>query len=200
MNCLYETSKQKKGKCKLSNKTFQQGDLKIGVRSHTATSYYNMDSIGSVLRRIVSLTTTSSFQLTMDQIKGNEKLTCVDRDKLETMLKKLYESKEGGGDEMKNTSKPSEALSSPGASCYTSNNDDHETAKPKHDKKSKKQEQPKVGTKSGTKGKVMWKFGGRSCYGTLLPSKETKTHCYARTHKGNIKTLAKGKDYWSILG
>mmetsp|Transcript_4104 Transcript_4104/g.9242 ORF Transcript_4104/g.9242 Transcript_4104/m.9242 type:complete len:139 (-) Transcript_4104:30-446(-) len=58
---------------------------------------------------------------------------------------------------------------------------------------------PKVGVKTGARGRVQWKFGGRTCYGTLLPSKETKTHCYARTHKGNVKTLAKGKDYWSIV-
>ena len=46
---------------------------------------------------------------------------------------------------------------------------------------------------------VAWKFGGRTYYGTLIKSRETKTHCYARTHNGNIKTLTKGKSYWKRL-
>ena len=33
----------------------------------------------------------------------------------------------------------------------------------------------------------------------ILPGQETKSHCYARTHKGNTKTLAKGKDYWWMI-
>ena len=46
---------------------------------------------------------------------------------------------------------------------------------------------------------MCWKFAGALCYGTLLPAKETALSCYARTHKGNIKTLAKGKPYWWLL-
>ena len=46
---------------------------------------------------------------------------------------------------------------------------------------------------------VSWKFGGRTYYGNLIKSRETKTHCYARTHNGNIKTLTKGKAYWKKL-
>ena len=37
---------------------------------------------------------------------------------------------------------------------------------------------------------------GTCAFGVLIATRETKTHCYARTHKGNIKTLTKGKDYW----
>ena len=55
-------------------------------------------------------------------------------------------------------------------------------------------DQPKAGIKSNSKGPVTWKFGAYLCHGTLLPSKETKTHCYARTQKGNIKTLKKTQD------
>lgn len=60
----------------------------------------------------------------------------------------------------------------------------------------KKKEQPKLGEKTAAKGRVVWRFGGSMCFGVLLAGSETKTHCYARTHKGNTKTLAKGKDYW----
>ena len=48
-------------------------------------------------------------------------------------------------------------------------------------------------------GQVAWHWGRTICYGTLIPSKENSKYCYARTHKGNIKTLAKGKAYWWVL-
>ena len=51
----------------------------------------------------------------------------------------------------------------------------------------------------GAKGRVGWRFGGSVCFGSLLPAQETKSHCFARTHKGNTKTLAKGKDYWWMI-
>ena len=60
-------------------------------------------------------------------------------------------------------------------------------------------EQPAAGAKTGAKGRVGWRFGGSVCFGSLLPAQETKSHCYARTHKGNTKTLAKGKDYWWMI-
>ena len=41
--------------------------------------------------------------------------------------------------------------------------------------------------------KVSWKYGGRTYSGTLIPSKETKTHKYARTTNGKIKILPKKK-------
>ena len=59
--------------------------------------------------------------------------------------------------------------------------------------------QPPAGSISKAKGKVAWRFAGALCYGTLLPGSESATHCYARTHKGNTKTLAKGGKYWWML-
>jgi hypothetical protein len=41
--------------------------------------------------------------------------------------------------------------------------------------------------------KVSWKYGGKTYYGTLIPSMETSTHRYARTHNGKIKSLPKKK-------
>ena len=41
--------------------------------------------------------------------------------------------------------------------------------------------------------KVSWKWKGKTYYGTLIPSMETKTHRYARTHNGKIKSLPKNK-------
>lgn len=39
--------------------------------------------------------------------------------------------------------------------------------------------------------KTSWKFGGKTYSGTLIPSKETKTHKFARTHNGKIKKIKK---------
>jgi hypothetical protein len=40
---------------------------------------------------------------------------------------------------------------------------------------------------------VSWKYGKGTYSGTLIPGKETKTHRYARTHNGKIKSLPKNK-------
>jgi len=47
--------------------------------------------------------------------------------------------------------------------------------------------------KGRTGKKVCWKYGKRKYCGTLIPSKETKTHRYARTENGKIKSLPKKK-------
>ena len=39
--------------------------------------------------------------------------------------------------------------------------------------------------------KVSWKYGKGTYSGELIPSKETSTHRYARTHNGKIKSLPK---------
>jgi hypothetical protein len=46
---------------------------------------------------------------------------------------------------------------------------------------------------SGLKKTVSWKYGDGTYSGTLIPSMETKTHRYARTHNGKIKSLPKNK-------
>ena len=66
------------------------------------------------------------------------------------------------------------------------------------EKATKSPHQPEVGKKTKAKGKVTWKFGSYICHGILISSMETFTHCYARTHKGNVKTLKKGGTYWSM--
>jgi hypothetical protein len=40
-------------------------------------------------------------------------------------------------------------------------------------------------------GTVSWKYGSGTYHGTLIPSKETSTHRYARTHNNKIKSLPK---------
>jgi len=41
--------------------------------------------------------------------------------------------------------------------------------------------------------KVKWQYGGKTYTGTLIPSRETKTHRFARTANGKIKKLPKKK-------
>ena len=45
--------------------------------------------------------------------------------------------------------------------------------------------------KSPLEKKVSWKYGSGTYSGDLIPSKETSTHRYARTHNGKIKSLPK---------
>ena len=44
---------------------------------------------------------------------------------------------------------------------------------------------------SAMKKKVSWKYGKGTYSGELIPSKETSTHRYARTHNGKVKSLPK---------
>merc|ERR1740130_2655650 len=77
----YERSNQnKKGRCKATNVVFLKDDLKIGIKCHTAKSYYHLDGIRPVLDRIL----LSS---------GNDKLMKDDHEKLKSVLKNLYEEK-----------------------------------------------------------------------------------------------------------
>ena len=45
--------------------------------------------------------------------------------------------------------------------------------------------------RSGLKKKVSWKYGDGTYSGELIPSMETKTHRFARTHNDKIKKLPK---------
>ena len=42
-------------------------------------------------------------------------------------------------------------------------------------------------------GLISWMFGKKKYSGTLIPSMETTTHRFARTHNGKIKSLPKRK-------
>ena len=42
-----------------------------------------------------------------------------------------------------------------------------------------------------TKKKVSWTYGGKRYSGTLIPSRETKTHRFSRTANGKIKKIRK---------
>mgnify|MGYP001067843968 CR=1 FL=1 len=50
-----------------------------------------------------------------------------------------------------------------------------------------------LGVSSPLDKKVSWKYGKGTYSGDLIPSMETSTHRYARTHNGKIKSLPKNK-------
>jgi hypothetical protein len=57
----------------------------------------------------------------------------------------------------------------------------------------KKQVQLYYATNMKSSGKVSWQWGGKTHYGTLIPSRETKSARFARTENGKIKRLPKKK-------
>lgn len=189
LTCSYDSSGRTK--CKTTGKQISKGELKIGVRSHTATSFYKVEAIGGLLGVVLKWVAKAEQKealelLEVDGMEGSDRLTQEDRDRIQSILSSLKSTKvstdvEDGKDSTKNqrpTVRGEKAKKNPTTT---------------------KKEQPKLGSKTGAKGRVEWKFGAHICYGTLIPGKETKTHCFARTHKGNVKTLAKGKDYWSMI-
>ena len=60
----------------------------------------------------------------------------------------------------------------------------------------KARRQPEAGSVARATGRVAWRWAGMLCYGTLIARSETASHCYARTQRGNTKTLTKGGTYW----
>jgi len=209
-----------RSKCKATNENFDQGEVRFGTRSHTATNYYKAEAIQQIIQNLFCfplLATSSSEKeifdlLSAEKIEGYEDLELKDQEYVDSVIANLVqdiitsrqENKKRENRTQPETVESSNTVSSETIDEKSENNEKEENTSSFETKKNKKKvkvemEQPEIGTKTKTKGKVQWKFGGYTCYGTLLPQKETLTHCYARTHKGNTKTLAKGKSYWSII-
>jgi len=186
--CGYDPSGRTR--CKSTGAPFERGELRVGARSHTATSWYKADAFRAVLAGVLALVDGGEQHdgiLAVESVEGSELLDDDDRERLRSIL--------AAG--MRDASDKGSSLSTGGRSRGGSSK--KEVGRGDAPAPETSNAAPEVGVKSGAKGRVQWKFGGHTCYGTLLPSKETKTHCFARTHKGNVKTLAKGKHYWSII-
>lgn len=168
-----------RSKCKVSGARFQKGEARISCLSHKSTTNFRLDCFAAAFRSLVvvggiRVIDTSTWP-------GHGDLTEEERVILKQQMHELLvpkvkaESTEGSATDGSEVSKD---CKQEGACAGRS--------------------QPLLHKKTHTKGKVSWKWGSHICYGTLIASKETESHCYARTHKGNIKTLAKGKDYWCM--
>ena len=168
-------------KCKYSNVLFHSGDLRVGLRSHTATSWVTVESAMKLLQQMRNIVA----KITVENLEGFSTLSCEeDQNRIRSLFDTLSKQEEmqpsgatnnGSGRKAKRAKK---------------------IMKTKNAAKNENNGQPKLGEKTMSKGNVAWRFGGHLCFGVLIATRETKTHCYARTHKGNIKTLTKGKDYW----
>merc|ERR1711871_266876 len=183
-NIKLDEAANSRTKCKVSNIPFQAGDVRIGLRSHTATSWVSVGVLEKLLSPISEHLPTSSSSV--GALEGfSTKLSDVHQREVVELFQHIHASKikeEKVDMELKNAVVVRKGTKKKAQKSGV-------TAKVK-------KEQPKIGLKTRTKGNVAWKFGAHICFGVLLASRETKTHCYAKTHKGNIKTLAKGKDYW----
>lgn len=176
-----------RSRCRATRATFGKGEIKVGARSHTAASFFRVDALADAVL-VPVLRTFSEFRrdVRAESVEGFEDVL---RDDERETLRSVFDAAlawTGEGRDPR-TTKTETGVESVGGKKEL------ETSS-----SAKKLGSKKTAVKAKS-GKVKWKYGGHTCLGTLLPKRETKTHCYARTRKGNIKTLDKGKSYWSVV-
>merc|ERR1711920_229766 len=171
ITCAYDSSGR--SKCKLTGAKFGKGELKMGTRSHTATNWYKASALTSIIG-LISPALGGTLVRAYD-VDGYDDMDQTQQQALSAALEGISKRKEKN---LKNQDKEKGKKQSAQANSRLSDN------------------QPPTGTVSRVSGRVEWRWASLVCSGTLIASRETKSHCYARTHKGNIKTLAKGKSYW----
>ena len=168
-----------RGKCKLTGAPLPKGLPKIGVRSHTATSWVALPGCASVLAPVLRVVPDTEREGVRSLLGADgtppsiEGYTDLQKDHAEAVHKVLR------------------AACTDAASSGTTTKAESVTPP---------QSSQDSGGSTKLTGRVAWKFGGATCYGTMIPQRETDTHCYATTHKGNVKTLKKGSQYWWMLG
>lgn len=169
-----------RGKCKITSYKFDVNEVKVSATSHTNVINMCVPAAAKILESILREDpsyTVSTLCATLNEITAEE----------ESTIKEAFEKPIKGELVMDASHGEGEA-----------GEDDEE--KIKITTNLTKQDQPAAGQKTGTKGQVAWKFAGHTCYGILISRSETETHCYAKTHKGNTKTLTKGGASWWLLG
>ena len=169
--------------CKFCSQPFCSGDLRFGLRSHTATSWVSADCLKPVLEGVLTHQMKSKLSTIFDHMDGVHSLTKSQQERAQAVVEDCVTSMtERKGAE---SPKPKEEVKS------ESPNRKDKTIPP-----NPLELQPVQGKKTRATGRVAWTFGGHVCFGVLLAERESKTHCFAKTHKGNVKTLTKGKGYW----
>jgi len=164
-----------RSKCQATRELFSKGDVKIGFKSHSSTKWVRLSMAWLHLAPVVDLLKTFHVS-TLSGFQGLDKLQ---QDQVKSQLSS------GGTEET--------LLEASSDNSSAASDMEVATVQPIG------LQQPELGVKTKTKGKVAWKFAGQIFYGELLSLQETLTHCYARTHKGKTKTLAKGKEYWHLV-
>ncbi len=188
------TATTNKTVCKASKLPIPKGQVKLGCRSHSSTAWVSLEAFPALILPVLRAANDASTAID----PANKANTKVPRD-IEGMEKLKDEQRVSLMSVLDRTdSELAESLSRDTVGATVSQSKTPKKKTPKKKGLGDTSDQPKAGTKSNAKGPVTWKFGAYLCHGTLLPSRETKTHCYARTHKGNIKTLKKGGTYWRL--
>ena len=172
-----------KSTCKASKQKIPTGQVKIGLRSHSTTAWVGLPILPMLMHPVLSSLNSAEAFMPRKEMEGYENLSNAQQKALLAVLDET--------DAFFKTTDQREK-------CNQSKQQNKKEVKVKKDKLGDVSAQPKVGEKTSAKGPVTWKFGAYLCHGTLLPSRETKTHCFARTHKGNVKTLKKGGTYWRL--
>ena len=170
-----------RSKCKQTKEKFLAGERRLSASAHTTTNNFKL-SVAAALLRPVFHAVSSTVGGQRAAFEGIARLSELQKDERELLAQALTATEPT----------PSNFKHEPETST------DAVTVKsePAIDVSIK---QPAIGQVSKAKGRVCWRFAGCLCYGTLLPAQETKTTCYARTHKGNTKTLTKGSASWWML-
>ena len=162
-----------RGKCKQTKVGFAVGEAKLSCTAHTTTAHFKPAAVAAQIRQVFALAGRS-----VESIEGFKLLSAEDARALRDGAPARAPKPEPEPElELEATPSQAVALKEEGAPPA----------------------QPAKGSVSRAKGKVCWRFAGHLCYGSLLPAQESKTHCYARTHKGNTKTLTKGGASWWMV-
>ena len=169
-----------RGKCKASKANFAAGEMRLSAQAHTTTSHFKLSCAhAAVLQRV------QSADMKACDVSAIEGFKSLGEDEKSILLGSSTSPRA-----------PVPIVDPTPEAEETLRSDDLL----KTETEGEETKQPPKGSVKKAKGKVCWRFAGHLCYGSLLPGQETKTHCYARTHKGNTKTLTKGGASWWLVG
>ena len=169
-----------RGRCKQTKQPFAAGERRLSASAHTTTAHFKLAAGAALLRPVL---VALGAPPNMDGVPGVDALESTDRQDIEETLR---------GDSRPKGSPPKV---DPVVEATPSTTE----ALAVEEGSGEANRQPPKGRSTKTKGQVCWRFAGHLCYGQLLAAQETTTHCYARTHKGNTKTLTKGNASWWML-
>ena len=190
-----------RGKCKQTKAKFAVGEHRISAQAHTTTVHMKLSAAPVLLRPVyAALPEEAKASHMVHTIEGFEQLL---PDQQRALHDGMRQETTAGTEERTRTR--TRAASYAGAAGQSSSSSQQGDGALKKDdvriakaSRATSAGQPRLGEVSKSTGRVCWRFAGKLCFGTLLSAKETADTCYARTHKGNIKTLAKGGGYWWI--
>lgn len=185
-----------RGKCKQTKQAFAAGERRLSASAHITTNHVKLSAAVSLLRPVFSALgeDANGRQAAFDGIVGLGELEGEDREVLAQVLTtgepaaaRAASADDAQDDALEVEPTPNTALALAA-----------DVTKPAPSTEEMRQQPPK-GQVSKAKGKVCWRFAGALCFGSLLAAQETTERCFARTHKGNTKTLTKGSASWWML-